>query len=122
MNRPNQPMGNAGAVPGPGIFQEAAMEAAGKKVIAEYTNAFSNAGAMMEDKNLVPVITIVARELEEIINDFLKQNERAQVCLKIIATIRNVLEVAPEMAARKVEKILGKQLTELKGLTPPPQG
>jgi hypothetical protein len=121
--RIHQPLGTGGTSPGPGIMDDASLRMAKERAVSEYTNAFANAGAVMEDQNLGVVLNIIAKELNERINEFLKSDDRSQVCLKLLATIRNITEIAPRVAYEKVEKLLGKQLSQnIEGLTPPHTG
>lgn len=84
------------------------------KALHEQQIALHDAASLLADLMDSPGVLTVARELEGLINNFLKTNEQAALLVKIIASWRNILDVVPRMATEKVNKLLGPQLRAVK--------
>jgi len=107
----DQPLG-AFTGKGPGIMRHGAPRASmEEKAVHDYQNALSEAGLLLDDLADNAGLVIIVKELEGLINNFLKTDQTALALLKVVAGWRSVVELAPRIAEKKVKKLLGPTLS-----------
>ena len=88
-----------------------------EKAVADHQQAVIEAGTLLDELRRTPGVATVARELENLIDQFLKNSRAAQPLLRVIGTWRQIIDVAPKAAEDKVRRLLGPTLSIIKDET-----
>ena len=85
-----------------------------ERAVADHQQAVIEAGTLLDELRRTPGVATVARELENLIDQFLKNSRAAQPLLRVIGTWRQIIDVAPMAAEDKVRRLLGPTLSTIK--------
>ena len=88
-----------------------------EKAAADHQQAVIEAGTLFDELRRTPGVATVARELENLSDQFLKSSRAAQPLLRVIGTWRQIIDVAPKAAEDKVRRLLGPTLSIIKDET-----